>query len=194
LDVKNTLDSYDFTDVSGKAQCWQKFQIVLKKGSTERIFSKTKPDHCFVKCKTCDDIYIYCSDQASTSLNRHKCKNVEECVEEVKVASVDQKLRINKKLMIMCVKDGRPFEISKSAGFIDFVQEVIDVSRGLDYRLDAKTLLWHPTTISRNVHNLKMECADELKMRLIKQESDNVGIAFSTDIWTDSTNKVFFTM
>lgn len=191
-EIGKNLPNYDLFDVGSRTKCWQQFQIVCEKGTKNRVFSTVKPDFCFVKCKICDKIYVYASTFGTSTLNRHKCKGIDKNnnEESVEVANTEQKERVNQKLMIACIKDSRPFEFAAGEGFLEFVQELIDVAQNSDYRIDAKTLIWHPTTISRNIHGIKIQCSKTLSNILLDLENDGIGISFSCDIWTDGTNKV----
>lgn len=192
LEIKNNLTNFDFCEVKSETQCWKKFKVAVNKDTKSRFFSDAKPGHCFVKCNDCDKIYVYSSKTGNTQLNRHGCRETTKTRGLLQAATSEQKVNVNKKLTIACIVDARPFELVAGDGFLDFVQELIDTAQESDHPIDARSLIYHPTTISRHVHEIKEQCTDKLTIILQGQEKQKIGIAFSTDIWTDSTNKVYF--
>lgn len=191
LEIENNLENYEFSTVKSETICWKKFQTTINKVTKNRIFSNAKPGHCFVKCNDCDKIYLYASKTGNTQLNRHNCKETSKNLGILHAANNEQKKNVNEKLTIACISDGRPFEMVAGTGFLNFVQAVVDEAQQSEHRIDARSLIYHPTTISRHVHGIKEKCVESLIPILQALEKQNIGIAYSADIWTDSTNKVF---
>ncbi len=138
----------------------------------------------------CPQVYTQGPTSATSSLNRHKCPGSPDSVVVSQSASQTQKQLIADKLTVLCILDSRPFEMVAGQGFIQYTQAVIDVAQSCQNRIDAKTLISHPTTISRKTHGIKNECVKKLAEILKRLEEELVGMAFSADIWSDSSNQV----
>lgn len=189
------MELYDVVDIEANTGCWKRFQALLYKNTKSRVFSVNKPLFSFVKCRICDKVYGHNSKDGTTTLNRHKCRDgkTDEAISSsntLQPASLIEKQIIGKKITIMCIKDSRPYEMASGDGFAEYTQAVIDIAQNSTHRLDARTLIPHPTTISRNTHDIKELCVNQLKSKLFEMEVDSVGMAFTLDIWTDGTNKV----
>jgi hypothetical protein len=123
-------------------------------------------------------------------MNRHKCSEQSNSSDSKTPATLAQKQLIAEKLTMLCIKDSRPFEMVSGEGFLQYTQAVIDMVRGCDSHIDAKTLLAHPTTISRKTSEIKKLCVRKLAEILLNMEKDLIGMAYTADIWTDNTNQV----
>lgn len=98
-----------------------------------------------------------------------------------------EKKIITEKIVEFCALDVRPFEIIKGKGFVNLVQYFISV--GARYgEVDVTTILPHPTTISRNVSDVKTKKHEEL-FPIIQKAIKNGECAATSDGWCDDYKK-----
>ena len=170
---------------SGKSEVWSNFS---------EIINKEKQSIGYVICKNCQQIFKYDATKTGTShLKRHKCSvNQKKITSYISMKTVPTVIKnsVTKKLVDLVCKDIRPFEIISGQGFREYSQELINI--GATYgSLSVDDLLPHPTTVSRNVIKdaelVKATLASNLK--IIFQE---VGGAFTTDMWTDDYRKISY--
>lgn len=163
----------------------------MSKIDGRKVFSKSEPDKNFVKCGTCGKIYGFSITLGTSTLNRHICKqSSNNDPAELNSANVEQKKIVTESLVKFCTTDCRPFGVVDGKAFLDFAQTLLDVQHKSNRRLNANSLICHSTTVSRNVHSLKVKCVEKLIKSFSEVEIDDVGIGFSTDVWTDTSSKV----
>jgi hypothetical protein len=131
-------------------------------------------------------VFSFNPKNGSSGLNRHRCKakGLDEALQE---PASESKKRVTKKLSLMCIKDSRPFEAVYGEGFLDVCQELLDIQYESKGKLNARSIVCHPTTVSRNIHGIRDSCVLQIINLLEEIEEADVGFAFSTDLWTDSS-------
>lgn len=169
---------------ASKSDVWKQFGIVTNDGE----------DLDYVACKLCHTAITYMGRQTGTStMKRHKCRVVSNqasivshCVSGVSSISKSDKDTVTRACADFVCKDLRPFSTVSGDGFIQLVQSVIDVQRKHNTRLNAKDLLPHPTTVSRNVEKRAAAVLTELADLLQDAFLNGGQVSFTGDIWTDS--------
>jgi hypothetical protein len=140
----------------------------------------------------------YTGHKSGTSnLIKHKCetgqKNITSFISvkaEVKKPEVSLNLKSLATLQLVkfVFKEIMPFEIASGNGFVEMAQFLIDV--GTKYGAEnAKELLHHPTTISRNLN----KNATVLQDSVSKEDRDvfsGVSGAITLDLWSDVYRKI----
>lgn len=97
------------------------------------------------------------------------------------------KKETTEKLVEFCALDVRPFEIVTGRGFTSMVQHFVSVGARLG-ELDVTTILAHPTTLSRNVSEMKNKKHVEL-FPIIQKAIKNNECAATSDGWSDDYKK-----
>lgn len=98
-----------------------------------------------------------------------------------------EKKILTEKIVEFCALDVRPFEIIKGKGFINLAQHFISV--GAEHGVvDVSNVLPHPTTISRNVSDVKIKKHAEL-FPIIEKAMQNGECAATSDGWCDDHKK-----
>lgn len=190
--INEGQNDYTFVDCKAKrSDVWQKFQVVSD-SEGKPVYSSEKPDHQFVRCKTCYEIFLHNSIKGTTVIKRHSCGEASDSIEQTNKnkASAEQKRETLEAILKFVVKDLRPFHLVDCDGFIEFVQAILKIQYKCTKLLDAKDLLPHSTTIGRHVHEFAEKSKVKVKDFLGKVDATDVGIAFGTDIWTDPNSKV----
>ncbi len=81
-------------------------------------------------------------------------------------------------------KDLRPFNSVAGAGFMGFVQCLLKIQHESPKLLSAKSLVPHPTTVSRSVHSRAESLRSSLSASL--QDAFRISrVSFTSDMWTD---------
>lgn len=101
-----------------------------------------------------------------------------------------EKQIITHKVVEFCARDVRPYEIITGQGFLNLVQYFVSI--GAKYgEIDVKTVLPHPTTVSRHVSDVRDEM--QAKVLPIIEEAINKGeCAATTDGWSDNYKKKYY--
>ncbi|KAG4067136.1 hypothetical protein HA402_000127 [Bradysia odoriphaga] len=98
-----------------------------------------------------------------------------------------EKKVLTAKIVEFCALDIRPFEIIKGKGFINLAQHFISV--GAEHGvIDVSNVLPHPTTISRNVSDVKLKKHTEL-LPIVEKALKNGECAATSDGWCDDHKK-----
>ena len=171
---------------SGKSEVWQNF---------DEIIDKKEQPVGFVMCKNCLHVLKYDYKTGTSSLKRHKCPinenqpKITSYLGKKAIPAVAKEV-VTKKIINLVCKDLRPFEIILGHGFREFSQEMINI--GAMYgSLSVDDLFLHPTTISRNVIKEAESVKSTLTLKL-KDIFQLVGVAFTTDMWTDDYRKISY--
>lgn len=185
-DIKSNLKSGLYILVerkSAKSDVWKQFKQVHDTSTNETIGA--------VQCIKCKVILSYSSSKTGSShLKRHVCKVLTgqsridtHFTTKEKEIKKEIKDSVTKACVTLCSKDVRPFDIVSGSGFINFAQTLLQI--GATYgNLDAKNLLPHPTTVSRNTEKEMERVRNELisKVQLL---IDSRSCSATTDMWTD---------
>ena len=130
-------------------------------------------DTVYAACKHCVVLVKYSTESGTSGLKRHKCKlNASE--NHAKVTSyVKRKLPVGVKSLLtnkiarMCSQDLRPFAVVEGQGFINVVQELLDIGSRYGGSMLAEDVLPCARTVSRHVageyHKVKSLVVEELK-------------------------------
>ena len=97
------------------------------------------------------------------------------------------KRAMTKTIVEFCAKDIRPMEIIKGKGFVQLVQHIISI--GATYV--NMSILPHPTTISRNIAEVKKDLHQKM-FRMIEKALQNGECSATTDMWTEDYKKNSF--
>jgi hypothetical protein len=65
----------------------------------------------------------------------------------------------------LCIKDLRPFDVVEDEGFMELASCLINLGAKYD-NVEAKQILPHSTTVSRNIHKIEKENRQELINKL----------------------------
>lgn len=107
---------------------------------------------------------------------------------EINIAAI--KKVTTQKLVEFCAKDIRPFDIVKGDGFIVIAQHFWTMG-SIYGDMDVRSVLPHPTTISRNVAAVKKERLEKL-IPVIEKSIRNGECSATTDMWTEDHKKNHF--
>lgn len=94
------------------------------------------------------------------------------------------------KLVELCAKDIRPYNIVLGVGFRSFIQHIW--SMGATYGdMDVSCILPHPTTISRNVAAVRADKEEKI-LPVIESAIERGECSATTDMWTEDHKKNHF--
>lgn len=121
----------------------------------------------FVKCRKCDIVFKHEKGSSTSNLKRHKCVKIynleaesetEPAKKKFKRCADSLKKECTNKLVWLCSKDLRSFNVVSGNGFRDFVKFTLNTGAILGIsgvsELDFDDFLPHPTTISRNTETI----------------------------------------
>ena len=125
----------------------------------------------FVKCRKCDTVFKHEKSSSTSNLKRHKCVKLRNGEAESEGSEPPQKIlkrcadsikkECVKKLVNLCSKDLRSFNIVSGNGFREFVKFSLNTGAILGAsgvsELDFDDSLPHPTTIARNTETICQE-------------------------------------
>lgn len=127
-------------------------------------------------------------------MKRHKCKattNQPTITDIISTNSASSKVSqadkdyVTRACVDFVCKDLRPFNTIEGDGFTSLVQKLLDLQHKSSTRLDAKSLLPHPTTVSRNLQTKASSVRSSLNVSI--QEAFRVSrVSFTSDMWTDN--------
>lgn len=146
-----------------KSDVWAYFELLKCKESDKYI--------PFVKCIRCDEIIRHAKGASTSNLKRHKCVKLHQREEDgsntrafkkIKTCCPDSiKKNCVQKLVMLCSKDLRSFNIVTGDGFRKYTQFCLQAGATLGVNavadLDIEEFLPDPTTVSRNTQKLTSE-------------------------------------
>lgn len=100
------------------------------------------------------------------------------------------KRALTKTIVEFCAKDIRPMEIIAGKGFVRLAQHLVSIGATFG-NVGIKTILPHPTTISRNVAKVKEELHQQM-FPIIEKAIENGECSATTDMWTEDYKKRAF--
>ncbi|KAH9366339.1 hypothetical protein HPB48_006209 [Haemaphysalis longicornis] len=173
-----------------KSQVWNHF--------LEVVDAHTLSSVGYVQCKNCKAFFAYDGGKTGTShLNRHKCKTAGNTTaitsffaEKKTQVSSSVKDNVTTACVKWCAKDMRPFDVVCDDGFIKVADELIAI--GAKYgSVSAKTVIPHPTTVSRRISEVANELREAL-MPEIQSAMKDGRCSMTLDMWTDDYKKVAY--
>ncbi len=100
------------------------------------------------------------------------------------------KRALTKTIVQFCAKDIRPMEIISGKGFSKLAQHLISIGATFG-NAEIKTILPHPTTISRNVAKVKEELHRKM-FPIVEKAMKDGECSATTDMWTEDYKKRSF--
>lgn len=100
------------------------------------------------------------------------------------------KRTLTSKIVEFCGKDVRPMEVISGDGFKNLAQCLVEIG-AKHGNIDVKTILPHPTTVSRHIIDVKNALHEEL-FSMIRNAMLNSECSATTDMWTDDFKKNSF--
>lgn len=142
---------------NARSDIWELFQKIKCTQKNEYL--------PYVKCKKCDVILSHEKGAATSNFKKHKCMKLHirndsgnTSNKQLKKVPPSLKTECTKKLVFLCAKDLRSFNIVTGEGFRDFVQFCLEAGAVLGpsavSEVDLTDFLPHPTTISRNAQTI----------------------------------------
>ncbi|KAK3925971.1 Transposable element Hobo transposase [Frankliniella fusca] len=181
-----------------KSEMWLVFKTVID--------SKSKKSAGYIYCQECKKVQAYNHKKGTSTAKKHGC---------VKKATRNQgaagrnvgggggplvpliaptqaaKKQVLRSSVLYCAKDLAPFQSVQGEGFLDLVQNILDIGFQATGRVDARRLMPDRTTVSRNMEDM----AGEIKLKfipLVKEAIRNNTCAATTDMWTQENNRHHF--
>ncbi|OCU00242.1 hypothetical protein XELAEV_18006023mg [Xenopus laevis] len=186
---------YQLIDYSSKrkSDVWKSFGVIFT-DENEQI-------NGYVACKECQKVMVYDSHKTGTSsLRKHSCTlslprratiNNFFPRKNFRASTHQDKEKITRLAVKYVCKDIRSFESINGDGFYELAQGLVDIGACVG-RVDVRTLLPDPTTVSRNTNKY----ADEVRQSLISELKKNLGKhgqgAITLDMWTDDYRKISY--
>jgi hypothetical protein len=94
---------------------------------------------------------------------------------------------------MMCAQDFRPFCAVDCEGFVNLVQQCMDIANMSHSCMLAQDLVPFPSTVSRNVQALKDLVVNSLFETFYQHSNkDGIGLAFTTDVYTENFTKLSY--
>jgi len=125
-EARSKIASKEFSLVpkegSSNSTVWDSFFLVVN--STSQEFMN------YVSCKQCIYLYKFKKGSSPTTLVRHRCSAKENTPEASVVdieVSDETKVEIIEKLVLLCARDLRPFNIVEGEGFRDVLQRFTSI-------------------------------------------------------------------
>ena len=198
---------------SGKSDIWRLFGTVIHGDDVIKDF---------VACKSCKKVYSFKPTDGTQSLRKHSCSvgpsgpaakkaRIEESkafnwsaagfsktvTPKVLTVPKETKAELNRKTVLMCALDFRPFNISKGDGFQILAQKLVDIGAKFG-NVDVKTLFNDRTTYSRNIlpemaTTVRKSISEELVAQFSSMPSCLSPACFVCDHWTDNYRQIDFT-
>lgn len=78
----------------------------------------------------------------------------------------------------------RPFQLVADTGFHKVAKFLLSVGANFGTNVDIRSILPHPTTISRNIMNVYNKHFNKIKTEINSVKS--VGFGLTSDLWTDN--------
>uniref|UniRef100_H3AVU8 HAT C-terminal dimerisation domain-containing protein n=1 Tax=Latimeria chalumnae TaxID=7897 RepID=H3AVU8_LATCH len=146
----------------------------------------------YVQCKSCKTLLKHDSKKTGNSSGAWPIQSyMISFVQSEKKIPVPKKSEITDKCVILCYKDIRPFETVSGKGFIELVQELINVGATYGRVSAGSSVLPHPSTISRRCRDIAEQKRKELISQIDILLSD-VSVGMTTDMWTDDYRKIHY--
>ena len=155
----------------------------------------TKMEMDFVSCDKCAKILVNNGHKSGTSrLRRHTCSVLpgqsKLLFKDKQLLPTHIKQETTEKCVEVCCLDIRPYDFVAGKGFVDIVQNFVNVAAKYG-KFDVKDVLPHPTTVSRHVEGRAQALQASLAAE-IKPIIETYGCAITTDIWTEDYHKTSF--
>ena len=160
----------------------------------------------FASCNKCAEVYSCNSRHGTTTLSKHsaKCGKVglsnltgqalmSEFIMKITKPTTKEREKVTNACVKMCAQDFRPFNTVGCEGFVNLVQQCMDIASKSHGRMLARDLLPSPSTVSRNVQAVKDLVVHSLSETLYQHSNtDGIGLAFTTDMYTENFTKVSY--
>ena len=163
----------------------------------------------FASCNNCAEVYSWNSKNGTTTLSKHssKCTLVRlsnrgvpmgqalmtEFIVKVTKPTMKEREKVTSACVKMCAQDFRPFHAVGCEGFVNLVQQCMDIANKSHGRMLAKDLLPSPSTVSRNVQAVQDTVVNALSETFYQHSNkDGIGLAFTTDMYTENFTKLSY--
>jgi hypothetical protein len=108
-----------------------------------------------------------------------------EFIVKVTKPTTKEREKVTSACVKMCAQDFRPFHAVGCEGFVNLVQQCMDIANKSHGRMLAKDLLPSPSTVSRNVQAVQDTVVNALSETFYQHSNkDGIGLAFTTDMYT----------
>lgn len=196
--TSDTIDSLNTSEIKSKILNGE-LKIINKRGNSKvwNVFGKIEcltgvelPN--FVVCRICNNVYKY-NSKSTSNLVKHKCylstikEDKEKC--KIDVEATLKKLLI-KDITEWTIVNSRPFQIVADSGFEKVSARLISIGATYGQNVNMATLLPHPTTVSRNIHELYDKHFERIKAEIA--EFKNNGFGLTSDPWTDNFLRITY--
>lgn len=165
----------------------------------------------FASCNKCAEVYSCNSRNGTTTLSKHsaKCGEViclsnlfhprkgqalmtEFIMKKSKPTTKDRE-KVTNACVKMCAQDFRPFNSVGCDGFVNLVQQCMDIASKSHGHMLARDLLPSPSTVSRNVETVKDLVVNSLSETFYQHSNkEGIGLAFTTDMYTENFTKLSY--
>jgi len=161
-----------------RSSVWECFGIVVDAVSGIKL--------PWIACFDCKSPYVYLKNVGTSSAARHNCSIIEKN-DGIQLNLNEFKPYLTIQLVKLACNDQRPFSIVNGNGFKIFCTSLLEI--GVKFGgVELNEILPDSTTISRNVEKMKRDSKRKFA-DLIAPTVENIGAAFTTDIWIDKYKK-----
>lgn len=161
-----------------RSAVWNFYRNIINKETNEPLDE-------FFACSSCQKA-IKQHGSGNSNFSDHKC--FKKTLGELKIPEIEDRKKISIATTNWCVMDGVPFQKVEGDGFLNLIEEIVNVTLKYRSQIDVRATIPKSRTVSNNVATIFNEQQKQIIDHFRKVEFFGV----TTDMWTDDHKKSSF--